>query len=869
MQIAKSKTTAIAIAIFLMLSMAASMMLVPTTSAHTPTWNIPTFAYIQAMPNPIGVGQATYIYLWLDKVIDSAAAANDVRFNNYNLTITKPDGTKETHIFAIIQDTTSSQGYSFTPDQVGNYTLTFTFPGQVYTYTELLSSMFGGAAQSAFINDTYLASSASTTLAVQQEPIPNYPDSYPLPTQYWTRPIYGENPYWWSISSDWLGSGSSKGTYQSDAVGSQTSHVMWTKPLQSGGVVGGNNFVTQGDTYFEGSAYISRYGNPIIVDGMLIYKEPFSFSSASGGPTDCVDLRTGELIWSSTTMPSLSFGYIYNTQQANQHGVMQPFLIATSGTTWQAYDADTGKSVFNLTNVPSGTTVLGPSGEHLIYVLTNKGTTMNPNYYLAEWNSSKPFFAGGLTPSMSGTVDGSAASNYDWNVSVPYVNTMTVGAASMFGAAAPYTVVAAFYGNMMICYNGTLPSGGGIFGAGSWTPYTYFAIQLNATKGAVGSALWWNTVNAPAGNQTVIAGNADPTSGVFTEAYEMSRQWVGYSMATGAKLWGPSAAQGDLDYYGYFFPGITGVSANGKLYSSGMAGILYCYDLTNGNTLWTYGNGGSGNSTNSGFQVPGPYPTFIYAVGNGIVYTVTTEHTVETPIYKGALTRAINATDGTEVWTLSAYTGGGTSSAAMADGFNTWFNGYDNQIYVVGRGPSATTVTAPDAGLSYGTPVVIRGTVTDTSTGTTQDQQAADFPNGVPCASDASMTEWMSYVYQQKPLPTNFTGVQVTIDVLDSNNNYRNIGTATTDATGMYSLIWTPDISGNYTVIATFHGTNGNWPSYTETSFAVMAEPAATAAPTATPTSVADMYFVPAIAGLLVAIIIVGAVVILMLRKRP
>ena len=56
--------------------------------------------------------------------------------------------------------------------------------------------------------------------------------------------------------------------------------------------------------------------------------------------------------------------------------------------------------------------------------------------------------------------------------------------------------------------------------------------------------------------------------------------------------------------------------------------------------------------------------------------------------------------------------------------------------------------------------------MTDISAGTTQDQQAADFPNGVPVASDASMKDWMGYVYQQKPLPTNFTGVPVTIDVL-------------------------------------------------------------------------------------------------------
>jgi hypothetical protein len=86
----------------------------------------------------------------------------------------------------------------------------------------------------------------------------------------------------------------------------------------------------------------------------------------------------------------------------------------------------------------------------------------------------------------------------------------------------------------------------------------------------------------------------------------------------------------------------------------------------------------------------------------------------------------------------------------------------------------------------------------DISAGTKQKQQAADFPNGVPCASDASMKNWMGYVYQQKPLPSNFTGVEVTVDVLDSNGNYRNIGTATTDATGTFSLTWTPDIAGNY-----------------------------------------------------------------------
>jgi hypothetical protein len=78
--------------------------------------------------------------------------------------------------------------------------------------------------------------------------------------------------------------------------------------------------------------------------------------------------------------------------------------------------------------------------------------------------------------------------------------------------------------------------------------------------------------------------------------------------------------------------------------------------MTNGNLKWTYGNGGyPGNDTDSYGYVPiGPYPTFVQAVGNGVIYLATTEHTMETPIVKGCLARAINATDGNEIWTLSA-----------------------------------------------------------------------------------------------------------------------------------------------------------------------------------------------------------------------
>ena len=127
-------------------------------------------------------------------------------------------------------------------------------------------------------------------MTVQQNPVPvsPVPQSY-FPTSYWTRPIYGENPYWYTISSNWLGTGSpvsssvGSGTITGftagslmernpgDAVGSLTSHILWTNPIESGGIVGGNLSSVEGDSYFEGSAYYQRFTNPIVVDGMLIY----------------------------------------------------------------------------------------------------------------------------------------------------------------------------------------------------------------------------------------------------------------------------------------------------------------------------------------------------------------------------------------------------------------------------------------------------------------------------------------------------------------------------------------------------------------------------------------------------------------------
>jgi outer membrane protein assembly factor BamB len=918
MQNNSKKLATLLIAAFLVLSIAGSTIL--TASAHTPEWTVITTAHVAAAPDNIGVGQKVMIYSWLDKIFDGAlpsgnAAANEYRFHNYTLVITKPDNTTDKLYQDRIEDTTSNQMFSYTPTQVGTYTIQFFFPGMKYNTG---TAGIDYSATSQYVNDTYRASNATTTFTVQEEPIQSVIDSYPLPAEYWTRPIYGENTIWFQVASNWLGvqaagyggfansyntGGNGQFFGPTDAVGPLTGHIMWTKPLQSGGVVGsGTGLSIIGDTYFEGSAYIQRYTNPIIVNGKIYFSEPKSFSSGSGYMTTCVDLRTGEEIWSipAATLPQPAFAYIYDVQDYNQHGVFNAILFTSNFA--RAFDADTGEQLFNVTSVPSATAwakVRGPSGEELRYVFTNQGTTSNPNWTLGQWNSSKLWLYNGNTPAIDTTttttyalanttyyennvkliradnitttvtqvlanITSGLSNRYDWLTTVGWRNNMT---------STP-TIVYSIYDDMMLLQNGSLPSNApsAFMGTLGFNPYSYVAINLNASRPGykVGDILWTKTFDPPAGNLTVLLAGVDPVNRVFVENLRETTQFKGYSLDDGHYMW-TTNGQEPLDYYGSPASGsISNTFAYGNLYSSAYGGVVYCYDTKTGQVEWTYGNGGQGNNTDSGLEVPGPYPTFINAIGNDVVYLVTSEHTIETPLFKGALSRAINATTGAEIWTLNSYVGEfSANSYAIADGYATWFNGLDNQIYSVGRGPSSLTVSAPQTGITFGNSLIISGTVMDVSAGTQQNEQAVRFANGVPVSSDASMKDWMGYVYQQKPLPTNFTGVEVTVSVIDANGNYRVIGTTSTDIYGKYNLQWTPDITGQFYVYSTFAGTQGYWPSSSSAAFAV---DAAAATPTPVPTqepSAADLYFIPATIGVIIAIVVVGAVIALLVSKKP
>ena len=268
---------------------------------------------------------------------------------------------------------------------------------------------------------------------------------------------------------------------------------------------------------------------------------------------------------------------------------------------------------------------------------------------------------------------------------------------------------------------------------------------------------------------------------------------------------------------------------DGNGYSTGMAGIVYCYDLKTGAIKSTY------NATDVYHEVlwSNNWPVSIYFASGGMLYLFQTEHSANQPLPRNAAALCLNATDGSVIWRVDGLyrttSWGGTP--IMGDSVIAMYNTYDQQVYAIGQGPSATTVQAPFTGVNAGNSLVIQGTVMDVSPGTTETGITLRFPNSVPAASDASQGDWMKYVYCQFPMTTNATGVPVSIDAIDPNGNYIHIGTATSDANGLYYYTWaTPNIPGNYLITATFAGSNSYYGSAAQTA-CVVQPPQATASP--------------------------------------
>ncbi len=874
MKTLKNKFAAITIATFFMLSMTASMMLIPTTKAQSSTSvNLPTFLYVNASPSPVGVGQTVYITLFFTKPVPALGNgfySLGAYFTNLQINIIKPDGTNETLGPFITDATGGVPAQTFVPSTVGNYTFQGIYPGQV----------LGTSPANGEVYNLLPAISPAVNVVVQQAPV-SYWTSTPLPTSYWTTPIYSSNYLWaQSVGGNWYGLGrpgfdntggydGSVNNFQPYSTAPTTAHVLWTKPITTGGQPGGETQASE-VTSFAANSPLYHTFEPIILDGILYYSWYPAQTDYAG--IVAVDLFTGQTLWVKNTTDSLVYGQVLTFHTVEEFG-SQAFLWVYNPSTgnYDILDPVTGDYMATVAGVPgnianlfsTSTNALIDSNEPncvgsiLIYytndtygpggVVTAESLTMwNSSLCLAgplAVGPSAEFFTGDFKP--TGTYQW--ATGIEWSVPVPLANpNFGLGQngetnQAILLTSQPKSVFASSFGELF----------------SQWSASYETDMAYDPITGAV---LFGPT------NHTLIVNHdfaiAAAGDGVYVYQDKDTDQAYGYSMTTGDMLWGPTQLVGNG--LSTIFSG--GAIAYGQAYIWDIGGYVNALNLTTGQIDWTWSAGSAGYNTPYGI-----YPLWVFgtqSIADGMLF-LSEGRCYDPPLFPGGEKVAINCTTGLEVWEINGAFQRDVSP--IADSELMGWNGYDGQIYAFGIGPSKTTVNTPSVGITTATPMTISGTVTDISSGASQQAVAANFPNGLPCVSDASMTQFMEAVYEQQPMPANTTGVPVTIYVLDSNGNYRSIGTTTTNANGFYSLTWTPDITGSYTVTTVFGGTQSYYGSSANAAFYAGA-PSATTAPSATPVSGLAtqnglMYIGVAI---IIVIIVIGVVLaILVTRKHP
>jgi outer membrane protein assembly factor BamB len=839
--------------ILLLLGTISSAVILPEANAA----DYQNYAFITVSPNPVGVGEKVLAVFFLSVPPPTGVAGfgATTNFDNYTVKVTSPSGKVET-FGPFTSDATGGAFMSYTPDQVGQYKFDFTWPGQTLSGVGLFGLPTGPF--------TYSPASATTNLTVQQEPVPNY-QTPPLPTDYWTRPIYAENRGWYQIAGNWLRNCyNATGPFNPYTTAPNTAHIVWMREQYLGGVVGGE----YGDlNYYLAPTYQDYWAPPLIISGRLYYMQRQDPGSGWVG-LHCVDIRTGKELWfqdvsvigsagagGGGSVPTI-YGQILDAEGPNGHGA-EAFIWNLGMANWTVFDANSGRLAYTISNplvAPATFAFIpGPSGPVLFNGGLDSAGSMiayyldASNHWLLKWNSTKLLaslaaLGGGVYIVPYGqTVDWKYG--IQWNVTVP----------------AHAGVEAGFF-------NGAPPSDGNVLYAVTSdiaTPSDNFT--LIAYDANTGGELWTSMFSDVFVKGSTLWEFFGPVkNGVVTVYDKNTERWWGFDEYTGQKLWGPTDP-----FKSAWDTEINAVVAYGNLYVGTYGGHIYAFNLKTGDLEWTYSLPSSGHETPYGtypLSANTILPSSGMTVADGKLYAVTGEHTPNSPYWLGGSMYVVNATTGDEITRMPGWW---SDQPAIADGYVLDLNCLDGAIYCFNKGQTAITVTAPSTVMELGQSLEITGIIMDQSPGVIDYAGNRVSTEGSPAIADAYMTPWMAYLYQQKPEPANATGVQVTLSVIDANGNYRPIGTVTSDIAGAFHYMWKPDIPGEYTLIASFAGSESYYSSSAETAFAVSEAPAASPTPTPTPVSVAEQYFVPMSIGMIAAIIVVIALLaIILLRKR-
>ncbi len=565
-----------------------------------------TYAIADAIPNPIGLGETTLLKCG----ISEAAASASLGWSGITITVVKPDGTTET-LGPFTTDSTGSTYTIYTPDQVGNYTITTNVPNQTITQ-RFLPSERGVYIEAGTV---LLASSKTTILEVLQEPVANVYPGHSLPTEYWSRPIDPQLREWYSISGNWVERPfNSFVKYQDNAP--ETPHFLWSTPYEMGGLSGGlydgENQIPAAS--YAGDAYEGRFSASVVINGVLFYNTRGSgtYSTVGIPGIQAIDLHTGEKLWFLNNTV-LSFGQTMFYPSYNVNGIWN-YLWSVSGSNYTAYNPTDGSFAFQFYGVPSGFRTWGPNGEILIYQVDYT------NGWMALWNST----LAGLQNAVIGT-----PSYGSWTFGVTGLNSNGVSIANPTNPIgqqvnSAYPTVRCLNGTLPKCYswNVTIPKGLTIsnsFGATGrvvedrivgvfynqtmvrvWAlPVTGITATRNASINTQSVTTLFDKTWAPPaewkdGSNTLHWTGVsnyvnDPVYGAGVTAVwdkELTTHY-GFSIVDGSYLWA-TESENYLDMYGWGNAEHTWYFAYGKLYSVGVAGILYAYDLSTGTTAWTY-----------------------------------------------------------------------------------------------------------------------------------------------------------------------------------------------------------------------------------------------------------------------------------------
>jgi outer membrane protein assembly factor BamB len=656
------------------------------------------------------------------------------------------------------------------------------------------------------------ATSKKITFEVTEEgsSMYNYPGT-PLPTGYWETPVSAEYREWYKLVGPWYMSGfgvtfnASSSGFNEYSNSPSTAHVLWKYKSGAGGLIGG----VYGPAGYNRAENVGTNRHYKVVMGGLMYYQ-------TNGVLYCIDAQTG---LEKFRLNPYTGGGIFGIPAGPMAG---PYgnLVVTPGAGAMLYtrigndlvwlDGQNGNIVRNVT-IPTewrsqiggtGTVEIGADGACFVYWATANGNLTKWNMFMEKRD-------------LTGTPEQGLVATFQEGI---------VYSKKVLGARTPNLIngdrYCSAYGDVQF-------------------PRVGFDTKT-------GDLLWNVTFNDYSTAYSITSGYGK-VFGMCSDGY-----WRAWSMDTGLEVW--KATYPDAYPWGYFTL-YSSAAAYGNFYGSSYTGYVNCFDANTGENKWNYF---AGKTTETSMGHYGYWGAPVVADGK-IFVSEGSQHPISSPMERGANIVALNATTGEVIWKFSLRDGGSDpGSKAIAEGKLFITDSYTGYEFCFDKGKTAATLQVGPESTVYGSSVMIKGTVKDLSPAQ---------PN-TACVSDASMTPWMEYLNINGPIPTNATGVEVTLSVLDSNNNYRDIGTVTTDPynDGFFSVAWTPEVPGKFTVYATFKGTNSYWSSNAATSFVVDEAPQ-TVQPAA-PVDNTPM-FIGSTAAIIAAIAIVGIVVVLMLRKRP